>query len=230
MADHDPASQLRERVRQHYAATATAVTGAGGASCREGCGCGPVDVTEPALGAVLYSEAERQLLPADAVAGSLGCGNPLAVADLREAQTVLDLGCGGVIDVLLSARRVGPTGTAYGLDMTEEMLTLARRNAEQAGASNVEFLNGHIEAIPLPPGAVDVVISNCVINCPPTNPRSSPRCTGCSSRAGAWASPTSSPRTTSPPPTAPTTSAASPAPCPSASTATAWPQPGSPAP
>jgi SAM-dependent methyltransferase len=164
MADHDPASQLRERVRQHYAAAATAVTGAGGASCCEGCGCGPVEVTEPALGAVLYSEAERQVLPADAVAGSLGCGNPLAVADLREGQTVLDLGCGGGIDVLLSARRVGPTGMAYGLDMTEEMLTLARRNAEQAGASNVEFLNGHIEAIPLPPGAVDVVISNCVIN------------------------------------------------------------------
>jgi arsenite methyltransferase len=110
MADHDPASQLRERVRQHYAATATAVTGAGAASCCEG--CGPVDVAEPALGAVLYSEAERQLLPADAVAGSLGCGNPLAVADLREGQTVLDLGCGSGIDVLLSARRVGPRRSA----------------------------------------------------------------------------------------------------------------------
>ena len=164
MADHDPASQLRERVRQHYAAAATAVTGAGGASCCEGCGCGPVEVTEPALGAVLYSEAESQLLPADAVAGSLGCGNPVAVADLREGQTVLDLGCGGGIDVLLSARRVGPAGKAYGLDMTTEMLDLARGHARQAGIGHAEFLRGQIEAIPLPDGSVDVVISNCVIN------------------------------------------------------------------
>jgi arsenite methyltransferase len=113
---------------------------------------------------ILYSEAERRLLPADAVAASLGCGNPLAVADLRAGETVLDLGSGGGIDVLLSASRVGPTGTAYGLDMTDEMLALARCNTEQAGAANVEFLKGDIEAIPLPSGTVDVVISNCVIN------------------------------------------------------------------
>jgi len=162
MADQHSAARLREQVRAHYAAAATAVTDT--ASCCAGCGCGPVDVAEPASGAALYPEADREQLPADAVAASLGCGNPLAVADLREGETVLDLGSGGGIDVLLSARRVGPTGRAYGLDMTDQMLALARRNAQQGGAANAEFLKGHIEAIPLPAGTVDVVISNCVIN------------------------------------------------------------------
>jgi arsenite methyltransferase len=177
MVDHDSAADLRERVREHYAAaastatgttatgtTATGTTATGTASCCEGCGCGPVDITEPGTAATFYTDAERQALPAEAVAASLGCGNPLAVADLRPGETVLDLGSGGGIDVLLSARRVGPTGRAYGLDMTDEMLTLARRNATQAGAGNVEFLKGDIEAIPLPAHTVDVVISNCVIN------------------------------------------------------------------
>jgi arsenite methyltransferase len=164
MADQHPAGLLREQVREHYAAAATAVAATGTASCCGDCGCGPVDVAEAAPGAALYTNAERQQLPAEAVAASLGCGNPLAVADLRAGETVLDLGSGGGIDVLLSARRVGPTGTAYGLDMTDEMLALARRNAEQVGATNAEFLKGHIEAIPLPADTVDVVISNCVIN------------------------------------------------------------------
>src|SRR5256885_7774556 len=111
-----------------------------------------------------YAEAELAELPREAVSVSLGCGNPLAVADLRPGETVLDLGSGGGIDVLLSAKRVGPTGKAYGLDMTPEMLALARKNAAEAGARNVEFLEGEIEAIPLPDAGVDVVISNCVIN------------------------------------------------------------------
>jgi arsenite methyltransferase len=116
------------------------------------------------FGADLYAGADRDALPAEAVAASLGCGNPLAVADLHEGETVLDLGSGGGIDVLLSARRVGPTGKAYGVDMTDEMLALARANAEKAGASNVEFVKGTIEAVPLPDASVDVIISNCVIN------------------------------------------------------------------
>jgi SAM-dependent methyltransferase len=116
------------------------------------------------FGAALYSQGEQDQLPAEAVAASLGCGNPTAVADLHEGERVLDLGSGGGIDVLLSARRVGPTGFAYGVDMTEEMLDLARANAAQAGARNVEFVQGTIEDVPLPDAAVDVVISNCVIN------------------------------------------------------------------
>ena len=116
------------------------------------------------FGAQLYSVLERADLPEEAVLASLGCGNPLAVAELREGETVLDLGSGGGIDVLLSARRVGPTGKAYGLDMTDVMLDLARRNAREARASNVEFLRGRIEDIPLPRESVDVVISNCVVN------------------------------------------------------------------
>ncbi|MFZ0876348.1 MAG: arsenite methyltransferase, partial [Pseudonocardiaceae bacterium] len=116
------------------------------------------------FGADLYDQAERGELPAEALAASLGCGNPLAVAELRDGETVLDLGCGGGIDVLLSARRVGPTGKAYGLDMTSEMLELAQANAARAGATNVEFLHGTIEAVPLPDASVNVVISNCVIN------------------------------------------------------------------
>ncbi|HEV3398424.1 MAG TPA: arsenite methyltransferase, partial [Actinomycetes bacterium] len=125
---------------------------------------GGVQDEPPGIGAGLYAATDRDALPDAAVLASLGCGNPTAVADLHEGETVLDLGSGGGIDVLLSARRVGPTGKAYGLDMTEEMLALARRNAAEAGAGNVEFLKGQIEAIPLPAATVDVVISNCVVN------------------------------------------------------------------
>ena len=156
---------LRDRVRDRYAAAATAVTRGAAASC---CGTGAdgavLDVEVGEGGAEFYADADRDALPADAVAASLGCGNPLAVADLHQGETVLDLGSGGGIDVLLSARRVGPTGKAYGVDMTDEMLALARANAEKAGASNVEFVKGTIEAVPLPDESVDVVISNCVIN------------------------------------------------------------------
>ena len=130
--------------------------------CASGC-CGPA-AEQPGIGAGLYAAADHDVLPDAAVLASLGCGNPTAVAELRDGEVVLDLGSGGGIDVLLSARRVGPTGKAYGLDMTEEMLALARRNAEEAGTRNVEFLKGHIEAVPLPAATVDVVISNCVIN------------------------------------------------------------------
>jgi arsenite methyltransferase len=163
--------ELRERVRARYAGLAELA--ASGATCGCGqpvdCGCGAdcctsVDENQPGIGAELYTDTDRSSIPETAVLASLGCGNPTAVAELREGETVLDLGSGGGIDVLLSARRVGPTGKAYGLDMTEEMLALARRNADQAGARNVEFLKGHIEAIPLPAETVDVVISNCVIN------------------------------------------------------------------
>ncbi|MFB7112022.1 arsenite methyltransferase [Streptomyces sp. NPDC056190] len=155
---HEP-SHLRETVRLRYAAAAVKVTG-GATAC---CGPQPVEVDEN-FGATLYAADERDALPAEAVAASLGCGNPTAVAELREGERVLDLGSGGGIDVLLSARRVGPTGKVYGLDMTEEMLALALANAERAGATNVEFLKGTIEAIPLPAHTIDVVISNCVIN------------------------------------------------------------------
>src|SRR4051794_36281805 len=150
---------LRETVRQRYAAAAVQVT-EGGSAC---CGPEPVEVDEN-FGSTLYAADERDTLPAEAVAASLGCGNPTAVAELREGERVLDLGSGGGIDVLLSARRVGPTGKAYGLDMTEEMLALALANAAKAGAANVEFLKGTIEAVPLPANTIDVVISNCVIN------------------------------------------------------------------
>ncbi len=146
--------QIHEMVRERYAAAATQAA-AGTGAC-----CGPED----GIGAGLYSVLERDELPDAAVLASLGCGNPTAVADLHEGERVLDLGSGGGIDVLLSARRVGPTGRAFGLDMTDEMLALARRNADEAGATNVEFLKGQIEAIPLPAGSIDVVISNCVVN------------------------------------------------------------------
>jgi len=122
------------------------------------------DPGEPAAGCFGEAYPDAGALPEGAVRASLGCGNPVAVADLRPGETVLDLGCGGGIDVLLSARRVGPAGTAYGLDMTTEMLDLARAHAQRAGAGNAEFLLGHIEAIPLPDSSVDVIISNCVIN------------------------------------------------------------------
>ena len=151
--------QLREEVRQRYAA---AVEGGDGC-CGDG-GCGPDPSLETDLTAGLYSVAELSSLPIEAAEASLGCGNPTAVAELSPGETVLDLGSGGGIDVLLSARRVGAGGQVYGLDMTDEMLELARRNAADAGVSNVEFLKGYIEEIPLGDAAVDVVISNCVIN------------------------------------------------------------------
>ena len=147
-------SELQEQVRARYAAAAV---GAG-----QGCGSAERCCPDDPFGATLYTGAERDELPAGAVLASLGCGNPVAVAALREGERVLDLGSGGGIDVLLSARRVGPTGFAYGVDMTDEMLALSRANA--AGVGNVEFRKGTIEAIPLPDGAVDVVISNCVVN------------------------------------------------------------------
>jgi SAM-dependent methyltransferase len=160
------AEQLREEVRAHYAATAAAVKGLSLASaCCSAGSCAPETVqVDESFGAELYSADERAELPAEAVAASLGCGNPLAVAELHAGERVLDLGSGGGIDVLLSARRVGPTGFAYGVDMTDEMLELARANAAKAGAANVEFRKGTIEDVPLPDASVDVVISNCVIN------------------------------------------------------------------
>jgi arsenite methyltransferase len=169
---HTDQDTLREQVRARYAAAATKVTrGQGGCGCGQpaDCGCddsccGAATAEEPGFGAELYAALDRDQLPDSAVLASLGCGNPTAVADLREGETVLDLGSGGGIGVLLSARRVGQAGKAYGLDMTEEMLALARANAAEAGATNVEFLKGQIEAIPLPAETVDVVISNCVVN------------------------------------------------------------------
>ncbi|MFJ9870050.1 arsenite methyltransferase [Streptomyces sp. NPDC101165] len=155
----EQSTDLREAVRRRYASAAVKVT-EGGTAC---CGTDPVEVDEN-FGSALYAADERDALPAGAVAASLGCGNPTAVAELREGERVLDLGSGGGIDVLLSARRVGPAGKVYGLDMTEEMLALALANAAKAGARNVEFLKGTIEAIPLPANTIDVVISNCVIN------------------------------------------------------------------
>jgi arsenite methyltransferase len=153
--------RLREEVRARYAKAAlTVASGDGGCGC-DGC-CAP---GEPAsFGERLYTADERGELPESALLASLGCGNPTAVAELREGETVLDLGSGGGIDVLLSARRVGPAGVAYGLDMTDEMLALARRNAAEAGVANAHFLKGRIEDIPLPAESVDVVISNCVVN------------------------------------------------------------------
>jgi arsenite methyltransferase len=158
-----PADPIVDEVRAHYAEAARAVLdrsrepSAAAASCCSSTG-------EEIFAWIGYDELDRASLPDAAVLASLGCGNPTAVAELKDGETVLDLGSGGGIDVLLSARRVGPSGFAYGLDMTDEMLELARRNAAEAGASNVEFLKGRMEAIPLPDASVDVVISNCVIN------------------------------------------------------------------
>ena len=156
------ADELREQVRQRYAEAARTVTEGSAA----GCGSGSCCENDPpgAFGEVLYSAGEKGELPDAAALASLGCGNPAAVADLNEGEVVLDLGSGGGIDVILSAKRVGPTGTAYGLDMTDEMLALAQQNAREADTTNVHFLKGLIEAIPLPADTVDVVISNCVIN------------------------------------------------------------------
>ena len=154
-------SDIQQAVREKYGAIATSVkesSGKTGCCGPTACGCGDPITSN------LYSDAEARSLPADAVAASLGCGNPTALLALEPGQTVLDLGSGGGIDVLLSAKRVGPAGKVYGLDMTDEMLALARENQHKAGATNVEFLKGTIEAIPLPDMSVDVVISNCVIN------------------------------------------------------------------
>jgi len=151
-----------DQVRAHYADAARAILDRPTDPSDATACCGPSG--DAVFGEALYDEFDRAVLPDAAVLASLGCGNPTAVAELRDGEIVLDLGSGGGIDVLLSARRVGPTGFAYGLDMTDEMLTLARRNAAEVGATNVEFRKGRIEAIPLPDASVDVVISNCVIN------------------------------------------------------------------
>jgi len=170
----DP-EEVRAAVRERYAAAARAISApptAGGSGC-----CGPAPSKtgpggEQVFGAALYdAQPDAEEAPEAAVAASLGCGVPTAVADLREGETVLDLGSGAGADVLISARRVGPTGRAIGLDMTDEMLELGRRNAAVAGASNVEFLKGHIEEVPLADGSVDVVISNCVLNLSGDKPR-----------------------------------------------------------
>jgi arsenite methyltransferase len=155
--------ELKDAVRERYSEAAQRVTSGAGATCCEsatssgdGC-CDPITSN-------LYSEQESGQIPEAAIRASLGCGNPTALAELKAGEIVLDLGSGGGIDVLLSARRVGPTGKAYGLDMTDEMLALARENQHKAGVTNVEFLKGEIENIPLPDNSVDVIISNCVIN------------------------------------------------------------------
>jgi ubiquinone/menaquinone biosynthesis C-methylase UbiE len=161
---------IRATVQARYGAAATRLaqgeTGVAAACCgpeSSGC-CGSTTESWDPITSDLYDAGETAGLPAEALLASLGCGNPTALAELREGETVLDLGSGGGIDVLLSAKRVGPTGKAYGLDMTDEMLDLAQGNKTKAGATNVEFLKGHIEAIPLPSRTVDVIISNCVIN------------------------------------------------------------------
>jgi arsenite methyltransferase len=151
---------IKEVVREKYGQAALRVT-MGGSSC---CGTAAATCECDPITSNLYEAGETSQLPAEAVLASLGCGNPTALANLNEGETVLDLGSGGGIDVLLSARRVGPKGKAYGLDMTDEMLALARANQRKAGLDNVEFLKGEIENIPLPDDSVDVIISNCVIN------------------------------------------------------------------
>jgi SAM-dependent methyltransferase len=157
MSDHDIKATVRERYGK---AALQVVTGAKSGCCGGSCGTS----TNDPITSDLYTDAQTAALPAEAVLASLGCGNPTALVELHEGEVVLDLGSGGGIDVLLSARRVGPTGKAYGLDMTDEMLALARENQRQAGVRNVEFLKGDIEAIPLPDASVDVIISNCVVN------------------------------------------------------------------
>lgn len=159
---------IKDVVRERYGAAARAARSGAAPGC--GCGCGDAAAADP-ITADLYSAAETEGLPPDAVRASLGCGNPTLLADLRPGEVVLDLGSGGGLDVLLSARRVGPTGRAYGLDMTDDMLALARENQRRAGVANAEFLKGELESVPLPDGAVDVVISNCVVNLSPDKPR-----------------------------------------------------------
>jgi len=155
-----PDPDIKQVVKDRYAQAALRVTGGGSSCCGAGASAGECDP----ITSNLYSKGETAGLPAEATAASLGCGNPTALAELEPGEIVLDLGSGGGIDVLLSARRVGPTGKAYGLDMTDEMLALARENQRKAGVDNVEFLKGEIEQIPLPDASVDVIISNCVIN------------------------------------------------------------------
>lgn len=157
-----PASEVHQIVRDRYGAAATRVEQGQTSSCCGASGCG--DEAWDPITSDLYHASQVQGIPAAAVLASLGCGNPTALASLSEGETVLDLGSGGGIDVLLSAQRVGPTGHVFGLDMTDQMLTLARKNAEAAGVKNVTFLKGQIEQIPLPDNSVDVIISNCVIN------------------------------------------------------------------
>ena len=159
MADQD----IKQIVKDKYGKAALKVS-TGGASCCSGSSCRESEASADPITSNLYTDSETAALPAEAIAASLGCGNPTALAELKAGETVLDLGSGGGIDVLLSARRVGPSGKAYGLDMTDEMLALARENQRKAGVDNVEFLKGEIEAIPLPDNSVDVIISNCVIN------------------------------------------------------------------
>jgi len=160
MADQD----IKQIVKDKYGKAALKLGAGGEASCCSTSECCGTDTAADPITSNLYTEGETASLPAEAVAASLGCGNPTALAELREGETVLDLGSGGGIDVLLSAKRVGSSGKAYGLDMTDEMLALARGNQRKAGVDNVEFLKGEIEAIPLPDNSVDVIISNCVIN------------------------------------------------------------------
>src|SRR5213594_2219223 len=158
--------KIKQAVKEKYGQAALRVAGGERGSCggTDSCGCDPVSSN-------LYDAADTATLPEGAVLASLGCGNPTALAELHEGDVVLDLGSGGGIDVLLSARRVGSTGKAYGLDMTDEMLALARENQRKAGVANVEFLKGEIEAIPLPDDSVNVIISNCVINLSPDKDR-----------------------------------------------------------
>ena len=171
MAELKTQDEIREAVRDRYAEAARVASAGAGASCcgpaDSSCGCGSGElagIKNDVFGEQLYPHSDRETLPDAAQLASLGCGNPTAVAELHEGETVLDLGSGGGIDVLLSARRVGQAGKAYGLDMTDEMLELARRNQREAGVENVEFLKGTIEEVPLPDDSVDVIISNCVIN------------------------------------------------------------------
>ena len=154
-------SNIKETVQEKYGQAALRVTAQQSSSC---CGAAPAGTSCDPITSKLYALDQTSELPAAAVLASLGCGNPTALAELKAGETVLDLGSGGGIDVFLSARRVGPTGKAYGLDMTDEMLALARENQRTAGVTNVEFLKGEIENIPLPDASVDVIISNCVIN------------------------------------------------------------------
>jgi arsenite methyltransferase len=159
------AREVREEVRRRYAESALALSdAAAGCGCGSGTCCADAESGAQRFGRDLYEAEQRDALPHEAVQASLGCGNPTAIADLRTGETVLDLGSGGGIDVILSARRVGPQGLVYGLDMTDEMLALARRNVDEAGVGNVVLLKGLIEQIPLPADTVDVIVSNCVIN------------------------------------------------------------------
>ena len=163
--------EIRETVRERYAEAARAAAAGRGSSC----GCGPVSTTDAGgmqvFGSVLYADEQAEGATASAVEASLGCGVPTAVADLHDGETVLDLGSGGGADVLISAKRVGASGKAIGLDMTDEMLELARANAAEAGVTNVEFVKGYIEQIPLPDGSIDVIVSNCVLNLSVDKPR-----------------------------------------------------------